>query len=161
MVVLVLQVVLQPTDLQALHPVFCEVRRGSLQMVVKADLIIYQLVEAVLPEVQLERERFLQTLAVHKKEMELVRSTGAEAAAAVLVLLVQMQMQRVVSVAMEDRVPLRAHQLLMRVVVVVEVDPIPIRQLLVVQVVQVVVVPEQHQHKPHVFLKMELMEVRT
>jgi hypothetical protein len=148
-------------DLQALLPVFCEVQRGSLQMVVKAGLIIYQLVEAVLPEVQLEREWFLQTLAVHKKEMELVRSTGVEVAEAVLVLLVQMLLQLVVSVAMEDQVRLRAHQLLMGVVVVVEVDPIPIRQLLVVQVVQVGVVPEQHQRNPHVFLKMELMEVRT
>jgi hypothetical protein len=36
-VVLVLQVVLQPTDLQALHPVFCEVQWGSRQMVVPAD----------------------------------------------------------------------------------------------------------------------------
>jgi hypothetical protein len=148
-------------DLQALLPVFCEVQRGSLQMVVKAGLIIYQLVVAVLPEVQLERERFLQTLAVHKKEMELARSTGVEVAEAVLVLLVQMLLQLVVSVAMEDQVRLRAHQLLMGVVVVVEVDPIPIRQLLVVQVVQVGVVPEQHQRNPHVFLKMELMEVRT
>jgi hypothetical protein len=36
-VVPALQVVLQQTDLQALHPVFYEVQRGSRQMVVPAD----------------------------------------------------------------------------------------------------------------------------
>jgi hypothetical protein len=36
-VVAVLQVVLQPTDLQALHPVFYEVQQGSQQMVVQED----------------------------------------------------------------------------------------------------------------------------
>jgi hypothetical protein len=90
-----------------------------------------------------------------------VRATGAVAAVAVAVLLVQMQLQLVVSAAMEDRVRLRAHQLLMQVVVAVEVDPIPIRQLPVVQVVQVAVVLEQHRRDPHAFLKMEQMEVRT
>jgi hypothetical protein len=72
-----------------------------------------------------------------------------------------MLLQLVVSVAMEDQVRLRVHQLLMRVVVVVEVVRIPIRQLLVVQVVPVVVVPEQHQRNPRAFLKMESMELRT
>jgi hypothetical protein len=47
------------------------------------------------------------------------------------------------------------------VVAVVEVDPIPIRQLLAVQVDRVVAVPEQHQRNTHVLLKMEQVEVRT
>jgi hypothetical protein len=90
-----------------------------------------------------------------------VRVTGAEAAEAVLVLLVQMQIQLVVSVVMEERARLRAHQLLMQVVVEVEVDPILIRQLPAVLVVQEAVVPEQHRRNTHVFLKMEQVEVRT
>ena len=93
--------------------------------------------------------------------MEIVRATGAVVAVVALVLLVELQLQLVVSVAMEDRVQLRAHQLFMQVVAVVEVDPIPILQLLAVQVVQVVEVPEQHRRNSHAFLKMEQMEVRT
>jgi hypothetical protein len=115
----------------------------------------------VLPEVQLEQERFLLTLVVRKKEVEIVRATGAVVAVVVPVPSVQMQLQLVAPVAMEDRVRLRAHQLLMQAVVVVEVDRIPIRQHLVVQVVQVVAVPELHQRNPHAFLKMELVELRT
>jgi hypothetical protein len=162
-VALVRQAVLQPTDLQALHPVFCEVQRGLQQMVVEADWIIYHLalVKVVLPEVQLEQERSHLMLAVRKEEVVIAQATGAAVAVVVLELLVQMQLQLVVSAAMEDRVRLRAHQLLMRVAVVVEVDPIPIHQLPVVQVVQAVAEQEQLQHKPHVFLKMEQTERRT
>ena len=90
-----------------------------------------------------------------------MRATGAAVAVAVLVLLAQMQLQLVESAVMEDLVRLRAHQLLMQVVAVVEVDPIPIRQLLAVQVDQVVAVPEQHRRNTHVNLKMEQVEVQT
>jgi hypothetical protein len=83
------------------------------------------------------------------------------AAVAVLVLLVKMQVPQVVSVAMEDQVRLRAHQLPMQAAVVVEVDPIPIRQLPAVQVAQAVAVLEQHRRNSHVLLKMEQVEVRT
>jgi hypothetical protein len=83
------------------------------------------------------------------------------AVVAVLMLLVEMQVPQVVSVEMEDQVRLQAHLLVMQAVAVVEVDPIPIRQLLAAPVVRAVAVPERHRRDSHVLLKMEQMEVRT